>query len=683
MSIFSARKKNRPESRTLSKVDFKDKDSVIAFVEGRYQHRANHRQGMERQWFLNIAFYLNLHYHHFDGVSQTLVKKEQRKGRVRLTCNKITPATQKFVSKFMRQKPVWTALPATNDHADRVKAILGTRLLRYYHRVLNMDRKLVDFATWLRTTGNCFMRFTWDPEKSHEIMFAPEELAGLDPSMQKIAEQGLNLGDIDVRVRPPFAIDVDPAATDMSDAAWLLDSSAVPIDKLAARYGNDVKKLAPDTKSDESLNNYYQKKIQDLAGSGGISGFGTDEEDDDTIMVHELWVAPMSRTRGYHCVVAGGRVLQIQDRLPSDLRVIPYGHVADIPVPGRFWGVSAIEYAIPLQSSYNKGRSQMIQHRNLCMKPKVLEPFNSGILESSFTDEPGERVKFRWPLKPEYMQIPDLPETTHRILDYDKADMEDNLGIHDVSYGRPGNVRHGVAIAALQEQDDQTHAPVFARCEKMLSDGGSIILQLCSRNITEERGVRIVGDEHEIDFFTFKGEDLYGPNKDLPGVNYFDVECQMGSQLPQSKAQKTQFVIDLVNAHIFDPVQDSKKIKQMLELGSEEPGIKSDQLDRQNARRENMLMAQGIFPEPQPQDNPEIHMEELLIWMKSSEFYELIQQNPQVNEMAQAHLQMTQQQMAPPPMVGGMPGEGPMPDVGTPGVEAEPEELAMMLAQGG
>ena len=1002
MRLFSS-ERTKSENRTLSRVDFNDKDSVVEFVTNRYHRRATHRQGMESQWFINIAQYLNFQHHHFDGLSRTLQEKPRPKGMVRLTCNKITPATMKFVSKFMRQKPIWTSLPATNDLEDQVKAILGTRLLRYYHRVEQLDRKLREFATWLRTTGNCFMRAAWDPDKSHEIMFEEEETQDLPPELMKIVgRQGqiYNLGDVDVRVRPPFCIDVDPSATSMEDAGWLIDSSAVPIERLRSRYGTAVSKIANDTKSGESLTAYYQKKIADMAGTGGLSGFGSDEEEeDDTVMVHELWVAPLPKTKGYHCVVAGGKILQLTKNLPSDFRVIPYGHVADIPVPGRFWGNSAIEYAIPLQASYNKGRSQMIQHRNLVLKPKILEPRGSRIGDAAFTDVAGERIQYNAPLRPDYMIGPELPETAHRILEYDLRDMEDALGVHEVcvsedtealtkngwrrhqeiaigdeiltfnvqlgisewqpvqamtryaldgkiirmsnprgffdflvtpnhrwpvfsrrgvtkivkttelsqdmaipkcaplalelkepvytdaevelmcwyitegNYARPKkgrprvrisqsrtanpaycerieknldsifpgawkpypqkdgcvqyllmndeaarvkalvpdkrltigmvlnmtkaqreiaievmmladgcpdsytprfattepetadafqalvvlagkstsrsihkkgrkrpihlvsvghrtqtNVRHvefsevpyngivwcptsenmtwlmrrngkvtftgntnsrapsgvraGVAITALQEQDDQTHAPVFMLAEKMLSDVGSWILQLIARNVKEERLVRIVGEEHQIDCFTFTGSDLLGQNKGKPGVNYFDVECQMGSQLPLSKAQRTQYVIDLVNSGILDRVADSKLIKKMLEIGSEEPGIKADQLDRQAARRENQLMLQGILPEPQPQDDDLIHLEELLLFMKSNQYLQGIQQDPELKMRAETHLVWTQERLNPDPTMAP-PGEeegAPPPEEGGAG---SPEDLAMMLAQAG
>jgi len=684
--LFSS-ERTKSENRTLSRVDFNDKDSVVEFVTNRYHRRATHRQGMESQWFINIAQYLNFQHHHFDGLSRTLQVKPRPKGMVRLTCNKITPATMKFVSKFMRQKPIWTSLPATNDLEDQVKAILGTRLLRYYHRVEQLDRKLREFATWLRTTGNCFMRAAWDPDKSHEIMFEEEETQDLPPELMKIVgRQGqiYNLGDVDVRVRPPFCIDVDPSATSMEDAGWLIDSSAVPIERLRSRYGTAVSKIANDTKSGESLTAYYQKKIADMAGTGGLSGFGSDEEEeDDTVMVHELWVAPLPKTKGYHCVVAGGKILQLTKNLPSDFRVIPYGHVADIPVPGRFWGNSAIEYAIPLQASYNKGRSQMIQHRNLVLKPKILEPRGSRIGDAAFTDVAGERIQYTAPLRPDYMIGPELPETAHRILEYDLRDMEDALGVHEVTNSRaPSGVRAGVAITALQEQDDQTHAPVFMLAEKMLSDVGSWILQLIARNVKEERLVRIVGEEHQIDCFTFTGSDLLGQNKGRPGVNYFDVECQMGSQLPLSKAQRTQYVIDLVNSGILDRVADSKLIKKMLEIGSEEPGIKADQLDRQAARRENQLMLQGILPEPQPQDDDLIHLEELLLFMKSNQYLQGIQQDPELKMRAETHLVWTQERLNPDPTMAP-PGEeegAPPPEEGGAG---SPEDLAMMLAQAG
>jgi hypothetical protein len=557
-------------------------------------------------------------------------------------------------------------------------AKVSSKLLAYYWRYANMDRLVVNAATWMGCTGNCFMRVIWDPTAGPELNLTPEEVATLPPQMQKIAKQGINLGDLQFDVVTPFEIDPDPDAQYIEEASHLIHTKARSPIYLEQRYGDLAKELAPDANASDNIGRYYTRRIQSLIGPSGAGPTKNEDEESVAVLTHSLWIRPSKKNpRGIHAVIAGDRVLQKGEFQPG-LDDIPYVHLLEIPVPGRFWGTCSLEQCLPLQADYNRARSQLVEVRNLMSKPKWMVPKGSGISDSALTSEPGELVFHTPGLVPTPVVPPPMPADIYKGMEYTLKDMEDNSAQHEVTQARaPSGVRSGVAIAQLQEQDEQMLAPSFLAFEKALSKLGSTALKLLANNASEDRIVKVVGKNNEVESLTFKGSSIIGKNQ-TPGANYFDVECQMGSQLPLSKEQRMNYIVNLINARILDPVADKKKIMQLLDLGTEEPLMGDDQLQRQNARRENIQMMQMTAMQTMPWDDDALHWEEHNRFEIQPEF----QQNalPEVIQIIEQHKQEHVMKLAMVPMQGGNQAPG-MEAQGQPpqqapgeGLELEPQE---------
>lgn len=605
-------RKHQDTSRGISSIDFNSVESIVGWVENRYENRDGHRFAMERQWFLNIAQYLGYQYHVFDNWTRTLVQDRAPPHRVRLVCNRLMMQVRKAVSKFVRQRPDWNVIPATTDQDDQVKALIGNRVLKAYWRSLGMDWKVVDLAFWIFTCGNAFMRVVWDPSKGEPLDLAGD-MGDYQPQTkadEKLISLGLRTGDLGIDVVNPFELDPDPMALSLDQASHVLHSKLVSIDDLKARYGSKADGLEPEDQGNDGLSTYFTKKLKTLVGPTSLFS-GSEEAPSDAVLTHTLWVNPTQKyPNGYFCVVAGGQLLHAAKELPNPFKRIPFVHFIETMVPGRFWATSMLEQTIGLQADYNRARSQVCESRNLMSKPKWLNPKGSGITQNSIDSEPGEVLTFNPGSKPEAWNPPPLPEYVIRSLEMTLSDMEDIAGVHEVTQGRaPSNARSGIAIAQLQEQDDQLLGPTFMLAEKSLGQIGSWALEILAKNVTEPRILKIVGKESGYDAFEFLGQDLIGQNAGRSGVSYFDVEVHMGSQLPQSPGARKQLVLDLVDRRILDPMQDRKKISQLLELGTEEPFLNDAQLDRQNARRENAIMRSEVMVEINPWDDDEVHIE--------------------------------------------------------------------------
>jgi hypothetical protein len=650
------------KAMAISEVNWDDEGSVVAFVMGRWERRDQYRGQLEKQWYTNIAQYMGYQYNVYDPRSGKMVVPDAPPWRVRLVANRLLPIARKVVSKLLRQRPTWTALPATNEAEDAAISRVATKALAAYWRTLDMDRVLVDAFTWMCTTGNSFLRVYWDPKKG-EALDLSSEVQDMPKSVQKLAAAA-RLGDAAVDCVSPFELDIDPNCTKLQEATHVIHSKVRDVKYLENAYG--VKGIRADATDDTVMARYFERRLATMGGPSGFMGMRNTDEDSNSAMTHTLWMNPCTDyPEGAYAIIAGGKVLHLEKSLPNPFKRIPYVHLIEIPVPGRLWGTCAIEQCLPLQADYNRGRSQLCEARNQMTKPKWLLPRGSGVLSTALTDEPGEIVEYNFGAKPEMQTPAALPDYIHRILEYDLKDMEDVSAIHEVTNARaPSGVRSGVAIAQLQEMDDQMLAPCFLMAEKELSRVGGWLLEILAKNIQEDRLIRIVGQDKQVEAVQFTGKSLFGPSAGRPGVSYFDVEMQMGSQLPSTKPARLQFALDLVAAGILDRVADRKQIFKILDLGTEEPVLNDESLDRQQAQRENAILLQGMVMDINPWDDDEVHMDTLRRFQKQPDYAKASANDPMANSRFEQHFAQHYMRAYPQMMGGALP-------LGDPAMQAE------------
>lgn len=623
--------------RSFYSVDWKKPGEVADFVGGMWDTRRSRRSWLERQWYINIAFYMGHQWLEWDQSRGQLYQPSAPPWRVRLTANLVQGISRKIVSTVLRQKPVFTVVPATGDPEDTVAARLQEKVLKYtWSGPLEADEKLVDAMVWMTTCGLGIWRLHWDPTKSNEVVLSSKDVTdkNLIKDLQKLERKGenkVNLGDVELEVKSPFQIDPDPWATDFSGdrLKWLIDSSVRPVEWVQERYPKNKDQIHGE---DEQDLNFFEKRIADLAGpnsstfTGGRSSLAGVRGDQNLVNVHEVWALPFGKfDRGIYAVVANNTLLDIrQNQYRAGGRVsLPYSFFEEIKVPGRLWPTCALEQTISLQAEYNRGRSQIIENRNMMSRPKWLVPEGANIGDYSLTSEPGEVIRHTFGHAPTAWVPPPLPPYVMRTLELARSDMQDVSQIHDVSQGKqPGSVRAGRAIVALQEQDASVLSPTINCIEQQLQRFGGMLMELLSRKIKEKRLVTIVGQNDLYEVQEFLGSDLLGKNDGKPGVNSFDVKVKIGSQLPLTPDARRQFITELAQAGILDVQADKRRILELLELGSEEPLYDVARLDKANQRQENRIMMTGIPMEVQDYDDDIIHLDTMINFQKTPEYAE-------------------------------------------------------------
>jgi len=694
---------------------------IIDFVEVKLKDIRAYRDKLERQWYLNIAYYAGHQYLQWDAHTRGLYLPHAPKHRVRIVVNRLMPIVRRIVASTLRAKPQWVVSPATAETQDRITSLIATQYLKYQWKNLDMESKLIDLVKWRAITGNAFLRVFWNANKGDKITFdinelgkgfastESEEAEMKESILNELRDEGLvgpddspdrlsvNIGDVDIEVVSPFNVFPDPAADTFDKCEWVIDVRSRSPSYVEDTYGLKKGDYVPEADADNN-SFHHQEKLKTMDGAAfgaGLGGSGG-KQLDESVEVKTIYVKPtIKEPDGWWAVIINEKVVRKERNKPG-FPTFPYQHVTEIPVPGRLWGTCALEQTIPIQVAYNRARSQIIEHCNTVTRPPWLIPKGSGINDTAFTGEPGERISYTFPMKPELAESASLPNANHENVEGLIRDVEDVSSQHEAQQGNaPGRVESGVGLASLMEQDDSIMAPASAMTATALSEVGAQLLKIASVMVDEERIIKIVGENHSIDVRNFKGKDLVGRNSATAGVNYFDVKVEMGANIPLSAAARRELAMSLAQFGILNPEkkEDKEKILELLELNRDPSTMSPGQMDMANARIENGQLSNKEEVEPKPFDDDEMHIYMHREFQKSPEYRKLLEENGglegEVHNLFEDHISAHKTKMEdmlspegeaappvdaemgmgmPPDMGMGMPPPGMGPPMGPPGM---------------
>jgi hypothetical protein len=549
------------------------------------------------------------------------------KWRVRLTVNKLPPLVELSIATFLRYRPIILANPGSDEDKDRQAAKVGQILLRYLWDYLKFDELLIDALREVKVLNSSFLRTSWDPDKGRKIPIYETTLeAGPEGIMIPIQSDVVSgykpEGSACVDVISPFSMSVEPGALKFDDAGWCITTELLRSDVLEKRYNAKIDAERPTMDEYAHIPMMLERDIM--------------ENVKDRAALHIMYERPTQK----HPM---GREVHVVNRQVYDERPLPKGeirivHLRDIPLVGEFWPTSMCSQVVPLQMETNRGRSQLIENRNLSSRPQWIAP--EGAFERGATgNRPGKVVK--WDhitasgIEPHYVQPPQIPGWVMQILGLTNEDMMDLASRHEASQGiQTAAVTSGRQAAMYRSADDSRLAPSIREFESCLCEVGRHLLATCAENMKGEQTIPIVGRGRFAEVAKFHASEI----SDKVNIRY-----EIGSQIPWAREAMRQHIMEL---NRLGKIDDDTMFK-LLELPTVQKLWEHEQEHRLNARAENDMLEKDFFP-PLPTDNHKIHLQE----------HERDINLPE--NRAMFIMEMVQQQKAPPGM-GGMEGQGQQP----------------------
>lgn len=178
----------------------------------------------------------------------------------------------------------------------------------------------------------------------------------------------------------------------------------------------------------------------------------------------------------------------------------------------------------------------------------------------------------------------------------------------------PGSVTAATAISFLQEKDDSvmahTYQAIEAAWEKMARQSLSHVVEFWDL----PRVIRTTGVDGSFDAIVLKGSQIAAGT---------DLRMEDGSALPQSKAARQAFIMDMMKMGFVDP----NRGLELMEIGGIQRLYEEIKIDERQAQRENLRM-QNLKPE----DIEQYEMEQFQELQRQMEVNQAFA-NPSVNPL--------------------------------------------------
>ena len=544
-----------------SRTDRKKYDELVADIKKKYDSCKNQRAQVERSWYLNMAFmygFQNVAVVKSTGTNGLPVYKFQIPKapywRARPVINKIRPIIRKELAKLVNQRPTVTVIPSTSDDNDLFASQAGEQIWNSLYDRKRFHSILRRTVWWSAVCGTGFIKDWWDATA-----------VDLESDQR---------GDICFETVSPFNLFVpDLLEEEIEDQPYVIHASVKGIDWVTLRYQQalDGQPIKPNVRA-----------AADIMENAFLRFVGTQEAKPNGVLCLEMWVKPgylKDYPDGALFTLVGDQLVQAVDSFPYSHGQFPFAKIISIP-SSHFYGDSVITDLISPQKEINRTHGQIIEAKNRMARPQLLA-IQGSINPAQMTTEPGlvVLVKPGFTL-PQPIPLSPLPSYVENELERLNSEMQDISGQHEVSKGQvPPGVTAATAISYLQEQDDTMLHTAIESEEEAVEKCASHTLAYVKDYWDTPRKIKVTGQDGSFDTMMFEASDLRGNT---------DIRVEAGSALPNSKAAKQAFIMDLMKMGFIDP----NKGLEVMEMGGIKKLYDQVQKDIRQAQRENMrLMA--------------------------------------------------------------------------------------------
>jgi len=400
------------------------------------------RETMERQWKLNLAFYKGKQYVFYNRKSRRIESLPTDEGdkpryRVRLVANQIAPHTHGLLARLVKSKPQFYATPGQSSYEAMKATEVAEALLEYWWDQFSLSSKREEAMLWSIICGNGFWKISWDDRTGNSIKAMVEPESGqpiVNPLVehffkQRLEEFGLDAsefeqevfeGDIKVEVMSPFDVYLDDSAQVFEDCKWAICVHAMSPKDIQSRYGVRLKPNA--------VNRYPDETLPGLFGSVDAKT----EENVRVVYIGYFLPSPKYPNGRYVVFTKNPSIVLYESDWPYPFMKLPLVKFPGLRIPGQLYDTSVVEQAIPLQKELNRTLSQLIEYKNLTLKPQMLAPVGS--LRQRITDEPGAIFEYN-PVAgrvPESIPLPGLPGYVFDHLQDLGQRLKDVFGLTDL-----------------------------------------------------------------------------------------------------------------------------------------------------------------------------------------------------------------------------------------------------------
>lgn len=576
----------------------KGPDANVQFVNERIDEATDWK--VLRQVQINRAFYSGNQWISWDRVNKHVFVPDLRPGEKRYTYNKIKPAITTLLAKLTKNHVQLEVHPDTNDD-DRIEVAKGGhKFLKYQWQKDDMESKTRRLKLHMLVDGFPALKVFADKRRGR--------------SFETDDGKTMYTGEIVTLVKDQMSVKVDPSAESPEEIRWCVEESPVDVDEIYETYG---KKVKPE--------DIHMRQTFELAFDSDVR-----RKYSNHAMVKEYWEWPSKKYPNGRKITVCGLVELDYTENPGEN---PWVFFPMIPVLGRAVADGIVKDLTTPQMSYNIKRTAEARILEEMGNPMWKIPKGSIDEGEEPTNDIGGIFYFT-PVgasEPGRVEGSSIDGGWQNAMERDKSDMEDISGAHDISQGAMPKGNHTLGGLQLQVEQDETKLSIAVQSyEEGIQKWGEKVLRLVQKHFPEEQQLSIVGENGEIEAFSFAGADLSGDEV---------VDVVPGSSMPKLKAVQDEKIMMMYQAGLFnDPrtgAPDTRKVARL--LGE---GVASDYFDNSEAHENKAKMEERQWTHLFEDEET---VQALIEYMQNMQIY---QQNAQ--QMAQEGVDINQIGIQPP-----------------------------------
>lgn len=598
------------------------KDAVSRYQKGLDADRDNRDRDDEDR-----AFYRG------DQWSKT--DKELRRSRPTLTINRLPQFVKQITGEMRQNKPAIRILPV-DDQTDPELAKVYSAIVRHIesrsdaHRAYakSGEQAVIGGIGWLR------VKTDYADDKSFD---------------QEIEIRG---------VRNPLSVVIDPDAMEPTrhDMQWAFVVEDLSHDAFREKHPDAKLTGFPDDEASYSgwhtentvrvaeywVREPYARTLYML--SDGSTRYADEEVDADKMMALNLVVTGKREVTAHKvkCYkMTAIEVLESFDWVGQHIPLVPViGE--EVEVGGETFRHGLIHHAKDGQRSYNFARSAMMEH--VASQPKAPYIATANMVknhkqkwENLNVDNPPVLLYDADPQapgsRPQRESPPTMASAWYQEAMIADGDMKATTGIYDASLGQKSNETSGVAIRARDQQGETGSYVYMDHLTAAIKQVGRILLEIVPHIYTNERVIRIMGEDDEIEGYARINTMLPdGTVFNDISVGQFDLEVTTGPAFATQRAEMLDGMMRLIQAvpaigqvgagdiiKAFD-MPKGQELADKLELALMPPGV-DPQLDLKRLQMQMQLqqIQQQMTGPQQPNPMEQLSLAELAAKVKKLE----------------------------------------------------------------
>lgn len=662
----------------ITKITNEEPDQLATAIESFYKQDGTQKTRLAYHWERNQRFLDGdqwlLWGTNSSGMYQwsTLQVSKANEYIPRPVTNYLFDAYQTLKSYLTKTKPRSTVRPNTQTFQDKAAAKLANLCIETNYERLKDQENYEYAASILVTYGTVFKKTYWDTNAGSSIdvpsdlpvVGGPEPLVAEGEMASEFAAptKTIAIGDISTVVKEPYCMALDPLATDLHTARWIMEYAIQPLDWIKETYGkfepgytNRVEEVKSETQLSGSMRRFYQlKNSSGVRNAASMEGGGNNDTGSQQInncaVVKEYYERPSANyPSGRLVVVANGVTLYAGDSPysgPDAGDWHPYSECRWEIVPGRFWGKSPLDAACDLQKRINSIDATIMLVRKTQAIPQKLIPAGCGIEPGQWTGRPGQALTYRADSgTPTTIQSAGVDSQVFKEREQCVEDIKTITGAIDILKGdRPPGVNAASALSLLYEVGTGKLFPVLDRWKRFVESDQKKELRLIGKHYKEPREefIKILKQKNkelsEADIDKFLGQDL---------LDNCNVIVEAGSNVPKLQAMEQMRLTEAASMGAIDLTQPINRMEFQRQMGitgfDNDVGKDAKRAEWENDVMDNILLHPDKKPVVLNCDDDAVHIAYHEGRMKEPVWMEF---DPAIQQIYMAHIEEHHQSQA-------------------------------------